>query len=1028
MSKTLLILEAPSKAKKVQTFLSSDYIVKASVGHIRDIPVPKNMTPDQKKKYGDYGIDVSTPAFEPLYKNSSDKAKVIKELKGALAKVDSVILMTDDDNEGHAISWHLIEALNPKVPIYRAVTNEITKTGVDTALKNMVLVDTKKRTPKEFFGPANSALTRSAWDRLYGFATSPYVWKALKPGTALHEDTLIPTFSVTDVVVSEVPTSMWQKDLTLPYSREELFSSGGSNENFIFEDKVLLGKPGFKRLKDIKPGDIIVGSDGRPTKVLEKHEAFDRSYELTFDLGLKQRKVRASAGHLWDFETPGLHSGKPPTTKRRNNFGFSALSKQEFASWLAEAPEAFTCDFLVRFLQTQGCQYSSAGLAERVLKKATKLEAPRSKYCYSIEAVQKKIERQVFRFPEHRERTLLEARKLYSESKLDSGLFYAKGEVSTLLRRSLDSLRHDENSIGNWFGAGRKTTFLTKSMASVIFSELHESNKIPQDLTATARPTNQNGLRTFSTDEIFSLYQDKKFAQHRVSIPTTTTYYPEAALILDPYALGLWLGDGDSGGRNLACGLVSDLKEYQQLIPYSSSISTKRSKEPHLGELICEGIKDKLKTLGICRLSKDSHSMKKIPNQYLLSSVEQRTALIAGLVDTDGSVSPEGEICIYNTNYVLVEQIAQLLESLGYKPSVVEKWRDAPNKKVIFSVKWNYKPGDLLAKLSRKKSRLRTKGNISHPNVARRTLIDVKPITTDGRYFCLTVDSNDSLFLCDSFIATHNSSGRVQTPGARLVVERELERLAFTSVNYYSIQGIFDGIPAKLTEFDGVRVASGADLNEEGKLKPGRLLITNDNLEDILTALQKKDYSIGNIKQKPYRRSAPAPFMTSSALQSIGGKTGMSSKALTSIFQGLYQNGDVTYIRTVSVEAAPEAIAAARKSIESIYGKSYVSQPANSHKDKKQGNSGHECIRPTLDSKKELLQKSFPDTRVQKVFDLIRKRMLASQAIDCTGTTWTMIVNASDKKAVFSSSETEIEEPGWTTIYSVDDEDPNATT
>lgn len=453
MGKKLLILEAPSKAKKVQTFLSSDYIVKASVGHIRELPMPKNMTPAQRERYGDYAIDVNSGNFEPLFKNAPDKAKVIKELKDALAKCECVILMTDDDNEGHSISHHLIEVLQPTVPIYRAVTNEITKAGVDQALKTMKLVDTKKKTPKDFYGPAESALTRALWDRLYGFSTSPYVWRAIRSGT---------------------------------------------------------------------------------------------------------------------------------------------------------------------------------------------------------------------------------------------------------------------------------------------------------------------------------------------------------------------------------------------------------------------------------------------------------------------------------------------------------------------------------------------------------------------------------------------SSGRVQTPGARLVVEREERRLAFKSVNYYSIGGVFDGVPSKLVEFNGEKIATGKNIDDDGNLAAGYLLITDDNLQDILEALRSKDYSISDIKSKPYRRSAPPPFNTSSALQSIGGKTGMSSKQLTGILQGLYMAGDVTYIRTLSVEAAPEAIKAARKSLRSIYGSSYVSTPPNVHRDKKQGNSGHECIRPTLDSKNELLKKSFSDPKVQKVFDLIRKRMLASQAIDCTGTTWTMLVTASDKKAVFSASETEIHEPGWTKIYSADDEDLKA--
>lgn len=444
MGKTLVILESPAKAKKVAGYLGSDYIVKASVGHIRDIPLSKTMTASQKEKYGDYGIDVQSPSFEALYKNDPGKSKVISELKADLAKCDTLVLMTDDDAEGHAISWHLLEVLQPKVPVYRAITHEITKTGVEAALKSMEKVDAAKKEPRSFYGAAESALTRGSWDRLYGFATSPYVWKTIKPGT---------------------------------------------------------------------------------------------------------------------------------------------------------------------------------------------------------------------------------------------------------------------------------------------------------------------------------------------------------------------------------------------------------------------------------------------------------------------------------------------------------------------------------------------------------------------------------------------SSGRVQSPGARLVVERELKRLAFKAVSFYSITGNFDGTTATLVEVGGKKIASGANIDDEGVVADGYVLITDENVDKVLDFLQKRQYSVGEVTSKPYRRSAPPPFTTSSALQSIGAKTRMSSKQITSIFQALYQDGDITYIRTVSVVAAPEAIAAARKSIEKTYGKQYLPAQAKVFKDKKEGNSGHECIRPTLDSKGLLLDKKFGDSKTQGVFDAIQKRMMASQAIDCEGTTWTATFVSDDKKAVFSTSETEIHEAGWTKIY-----------
>lgn len=267
------------------------------------------------------------------------------------------------------------------------------------------------------------------------------------------------------------------------------------------------------------------------------------------------------------------------------------------------------------------------------------------------------------------------------------------------------------------------------------------------------------------------------------------------------------------------------------------------------------------------------------------------------------------------------------------------------------------------------------------------------------------------------------SAGRVQSPGARLVVEREIQRLEFVSVEFYTITGVFtfDGedIEAQLISYKGQSIANSSHIDENGNVKDGFLLITGDNIDDIVKDVEKNlDYVVSDVSSKPYRRTPPPPFTTSSALQSIGAKTGWSSKQLTSIFQDLYQSGHISYIRTVSVMAAPEAVEAARRGIVSQFGKTFVSPVERVYKDKKTGNSGHECIRPTLDEKGNLVSPNVTDSKQAIVFDLIKKRMMASQSIDCTGTSYTVTVSNGD--AVFSSSETEIENPGWTTIYAED--------
>lgn len=266
------------------------------------------------------------------------------------------------------------------------------------------------------------------------------------------------------------------------------------------------------------------------------------------------------------------------------------------------------------------------------------------------------------------------------------------------------------------------------------------------------------------------------------------------------------------------------------------------------------------------------------------------------------------------------------------------------------------------------------------------------------------------------------SGGRVQTPGTKLTVEREERRLAFKSVAFYTVYGHFDGIQAKLTEINGKKIADASKIDDDGNLTKGYSLITDENIDKVLAALKAKSYEVGPVKSKPYRRTPPPPFTTSTALQSIGSKTRLSAKQLTSVLQSLYVSTHCTYIRTVSVEAAPEAIQEARAELKKLFGAKLVPATERVHKDKKAGNSGHECIRPVLDDNSGKLVNPKLTGNDQKVFELIRLRFLASQSIDCEGTTWSTSFLATDGKATFTASETDIHEPGWTTVYQMDDE------
>ena len=169
----LVIVESPAKAKTIAGYLGPDWDVEASVGHIRDIPTPSEMPADIKKgPFGRFGVDVDND-FEPYYLVDADKKKKVAELKRLLKGADELYLATDEDREGEAIAWHLLETLQPKVPVKRMVFHEITKEAIQRAAANTRDLDTALVDAQE---------TRRILDRLYGYEISPVLWRKVKAG------------------------------------------------------------------------------------------------------------------------------------------------------------------------------------------------------------------------------------------------------------------------------------------------------------------------------------------------------------------------------------------------------------------------------------------------------------------------------------------------------------------------------------------------------------------------------------------------------------------------------------------------------------------------------------------------------------------------------------------------------------------------------------------------------------------------------------------------------------------------------
>ena len=169
----LVIVESPAKAKKIAEYLGDDFLVESSIGHIRDLPRNAADVPAAYKgeSWSRMGIDVDND-FKPLYVISPDKKDQIKKLKSLLKDSDELYLATDEDREGEAIAWHLLEVLNPQVPVKRMVFHEITKTAILEALANPRELDRHLVDAQE---------ARRMLDRLYGYEVSPVLWKKVMP-------------------------------------------------------------------------------------------------------------------------------------------------------------------------------------------------------------------------------------------------------------------------------------------------------------------------------------------------------------------------------------------------------------------------------------------------------------------------------------------------------------------------------------------------------------------------------------------------------------------------------------------------------------------------------------------------------------------------------------------------------------------------------------------------------------------------------------------------------------------------------
>ncbi len=287
------------------------------------------------------------------------------------------------------------------------------------------------------------------------------------------------------------------------------------------------------------------------------------------------------------------------------------------------------------------------------------------------------------------------------------------------------------------------------------------------------------------------------------------------------------------------------------------------------------------------------------------------------------------------------------------------------------------------------------------------------------------------------------SAGRVQSVATRIVVERERQRMAFHTANYWDIEGSFapavrkDGDPeafsASLVALDDERIAGGKDFNPAtGRASSEVLHLDESGARGLAARLAGVDFAVTRVEEKPYRRRPYPPFMTSTLQQEAGRKLRWSSQVTMRVAQRLYENGHITYMRTDSTNLSETALTAARSQARDLYGDAYVpAEPRHYSRKVKNAQEAHEAIRPAGDSFRTPGQlASALSSDEFRLYELIWQRTLASQMSDAVGTTMSIRLagtSVSGERAEFATSGRTITFPGFLRAY-VEDTDDSAET
>jgi DNA topoisomerase I len=315
--KSLVIVESPTKTKTIKKYLPKGYVVDSSMGHIRDLPSSAKEIPAKYKKepWSNLGINVDE-RYDPLYVVPASKKKVVKKLKELLKDSDELILATDEDREGEAISWHLTELLNPKVPVKRMVFREITEEAIKKALENFRDIDMNLVHAQE---------TRRILDRLAGYTISPLLWKKIAPGLSAGR---VQSVAVQFLVARERERMKFKSgtyfDLKATVSKEKESHKFSADLSHLNGKRLASGKDFDENTGKLKKPDSVVLLDEKASG--ELRDLLNEADWKVSSIDVKIQKRNPSA--------PFITSTLQQEANRK--FGFSARDTMSIAQKLYE--------------------------------------------------------------------------------------------------------------------------------------------------------------------------------------------------------------------------------------------------------------------------------------------------------------------------------------------------------------------------------------------------------------------------------------------------------------------------------------------------------------------------------------------------------------------------------------------------------------------------------------------------------------------------------------------------------------------